>query len=288
MTKAPQTSDGGFFDAHVHLTDPRAADHAAEIIALHAEQGIGRFLLGGFDSEDWARQDTLRDQFPDKIFMCAGVHPWVVARNSREFGLAELAKLEARLADPVLRPAAIGEVGIDLSHGSLVRARDDQMAVVRAQLDLARTHQLPVILHCVKGNSRLIQELRRVRDDIPGALVHGFAGDPVFARELVDLKVLVSMGPRSMAKVAPDVLAMIPDELVAIESDAPLVAPREGGPAHGCDPRYLLAVADWLAEERAMTRDELLALSTQNVERLLGLESTQNVTHKRAADTEEE
>lgn len=268
----------GYFDAHIHLTDPRCVEQIDQIMSEQQAAGIGRFLLGGFDSEDWTRQDELKERWPSRIFTCAGIHPWAIARNPSSWGEEQFKILEERVATPTQRPAAIGEVGIDLSHGSLVRARDDQMRVVKLQLELAAKEGLPVVLHCVKGNSKLLEELRKVRDKLPGALVHGFGGDPVFAKELVAMDVVISMGPRSMQKVIPDVLAGIPDHLLAVESDAPLSSAREG--QHGCDPRFVVAVAEWLSMERGMDQHELLALCSENIERLLGLAQSKGASEE--------
>lgn len=111
----------------------------------------------------------------------AGIHPWEADR-------VPVASL-LPLADTV---QAIGETGLDFAKGA---PREAQYAAFRAQLELARQHNLPVILHCVRAFEEVMRELRACPP--PTAIFHGFIGSTEQARQAIAAGHYLSFGERS-------------------------------------------------------------------------------------------
>lgn len=111
----------------------------------------------------------------------AGIHPWEADRVS----VASLLPL----SDTV---QAIGETGLDFAKGA---PREAQYAAFRAQLELARQHDLPVILHCVRAFKEVMRELRACPP--PATIFHGFIGSPEQARQALAAGYCLSFGERT-------------------------------------------------------------------------------------------
>ena len=122
----------------------------------------------------------------------AGIHPWEAGTQPDE---AAMQALEAELAQGDVQ--AVGEIGLDFVRGSSQRLRDAQIALFRAQLELACRRELPVVLHCVRAFE---ETMRMLREQEPRAVIfHGFIGSPEQARRAAERGYYLSFGERTFA-----------------------------------------------------------------------------------------
>lgn len=182
------------FDAHSHLSVPST--------------GEGVRVVCGTREGDWGA--VLERATADaSMIPMLGLHPWFV-------GEAE-AGWEGRL-EALLRAhrAGVGECGLDRARtGSGLEA---QVAVLRAQLRLARTLNRPVALHAVRAWGPLLDLLRAEGLPSCGGLVHGFAGSVETARALQALGLHLSFSARSLERHPEALRATAPDRLL-LETD---------------------------------------------------------------------
>lgn len=264
--------DNVWADSHSHLADLRWSQWGGEadldqVMARARTQGIGLFLQGGVDPQDWQRQKELQARFHE-ILPVFGLHPYFVAANSEadcELALDELAKL-------LPQAKALGETGLDfrphISQGSEAR----QIAMFEAQIELAGSANLPLILHVV----RAFEEALRVVDLflIPSSkiqgMVHSFNGSLAQAEKWIERGFLISVGG-SLCK--PDnqklhqAVAHIPFSHLVIETDSPDQRPPDWPRAYN-EPSSLLKVAEKVAELRHVTMTEVRDRTREN---LLGM-----------------
>ena len=201
----------------------------------------------------------------------AGLHPWSVGTCSEDSELDLLARLLARRPDGLV---ALGELGLDFRVARSDRARLAQQAAFRAQLGLARAHNLPVVLHGVGADAELMRVLEK--DGLPeaGGMVHGFTGSAEQARAWTHLGLHVSVGGpvtwRRSAKRTAGLLA-IPVDRLLVESDAPdqPVARRGREPGQHVDVLEVLRV---LGELRGVDAAVLGQQTADNARRLFGLD----------------
>ena len=147
---------------------------------------------------------------------------------------------------------AIGEIGLDY-HWEDNPGRDEQQAVFRRQLQLARELDLPVIVHDRDAHADtmdMVREFPRVR-----GVFHCFAGSVEMARELVDRGWYLSFNGAATfknARKAPEVIRAVPMERLMIETDAPYLTPA---PYRGRrnDSTYVHLVAERIAQLRDIT-----------------------------------
>ena len=162
MTNA-ETKGHGFTDAHVHLQDRRFGetwDEVGQYLARAKESGIERFLCVSASPADWNRTAELARRF-DSIYPSFGVHPWSCRRIQGDWLGALTMFLDSYVAKDGVTKAALGEVGLDYA----VRQCDEtlqkeQEELFLAQLQLANDRAIPVTLHSVRANFRILEIIK--------------------------------------------------------------------------------------------------------------------------------
>lgn len=250
------------FDTHCHLDVDAFDEDRDEALERAEENGVGRILIPAttLDSAAHARAAFARDA---RVLVAAGVHP----ESAPSWNDAAAERLEALLEDDAF--VAVGECGLDLVHPSL--PIEHQEEVFRAQVEVARRHDRPVLVHS-RGTLRRVLAL--LEDAPPGPTVlHAFGGDELpNPRELPDW-IYVGLGGIFTFPRSGDVRAWVrefPLERILLETDAPYLAPV---PMRGRrnEPAYLRHTAEMLSEVLARPLEEVAEKTTKNAERFLGL-----------------
>lgn len=255
----------GYIDAHCHLTHIEMIGGVEAILADCLSLGVSRFFLGGVDPDEWQRQVQLQRLRPDQVFMALGLHPWTVLKKSDESLEADFQILHSHLQNLKTTFAgrhglAIGETGLDFAAARSRPEKNRQEAWCERQLALSREADLPLVIHVVAANARMCALLKAHRDAGGQAgLIHGFVGDLEAAKKFVNLGFLLSLGPRSIAKMAKDVIALLPETAIVIESDAP-----PGTPA------VILEVGQAVADARSTSLAEVMNHARLNLARVFG------------------
>lgn len=134
-----------------------------------------------------------------------GIHPWHIPED------LERAFTELETSCRSRQCAILGEMGLD-------KCTDTPFALQREvfvrQLKLAESHQLPVVIHCVRAWSELLEIQKKVHPTIP-CVIHGFRGAPALARQLLDKGFYLSFGFRFQAQS----LILCPSDRLFLETD---------------------------------------------------------------------
>lgn len=279
-----------WIDAHLHLTDPRAAAALASLVSEAADAGIARFVLGGIEPEEWERQKRLAERFPNRFTLAFGLHPWWVAsRTDREEVAAGLARLAAEL-DRVPRAAsAIGETGLDFHPRFPADVHALQEVSFREHLRFAIRHGLPLVLHVVRAHERaleiLIEErlraLNKSTSPVYRGIVHSFSESPAIGRSYLELGLTLSVSApvitrrkgAAFEKLRQSVITLPPTAFV-FETDSPDQPPA--GESGLNRPANLVMVAEAVARVRAerfpgTTAAALLDQAAETVRRIFAI-----------------
>lgn len=98
-----------------------------------------------------------------------------------------------------------------------------QLALLNAQLKLAKQYDLPVILHSRRSHDQLASALRKAALPRTG-VVHGFAGSLVQAQAFIRLGYYIGVGGTityERAQKTRNVMAALPLSALLLETDAP-------------------------------------------------------------------
>jgi TatD DNase family protein len=166
-----------------------------------------------------------------------GIHPLFVPHMQNDDLLLLDEQLTLHRDDPHL--VAVGEIGLDFFVPALCTPamRERQQAVYRAQLKLAKKHQLPVLLHVRKSADLLLKHLREVwglpsgQALPPGCagIAHAFNGSQAQADAFVALGFRLGFGGAVTFDAAHQLrrlAANLPSHTMVLETDAPDIPPQ--------------------------------------------------------------
>ena len=244
-----------WFDNHCHL-----GDDADEVVARARASGVIGMVTVGCDLADsWAAVATASRH--DGVWATAGVHP-----HEASGGVDGLVGL---LAEPVV--VAVGEAGLDFHYDH--SPRDVQRDVFAAQVALANTYDLPLVIHTREAWDETFALLDA--EGVPARTVfHCFTGGPDEAAEGLARGALLSFSGIVTFRTADDLraaVAVCPLERAMVETDSPYLAPVPyRGKAN--EPAHVSLVGAAVAEAMGRSVDEVAESTTANAQTFYGLQ----------------
>ena len=277
MTQGLPTSAFTWVDTHCHLDAPEFDPNRVAMRQRARAVGVQRCVIPAVQVRNFETVRALAHATGDGY--CLGIHPLYVAHaDSDALQLLDDALCQYR-QDPHL--LAVGEIGLDYFVPALCESplRERQEAVYRAQLQLAKQHDLPVVLHVRRSADRLLKHLRDVgRDGTPWrGVVHAFNGSDVQAQAFVHMGFKLGFGGAvtfERAHQLHHLVQTLPLDALVLETDAPDMPPhwlyttaqqREAGAAQGRNsPEQIPAIAQVVAQLRNLPLAELAQATTRN------------------------
>ncbi len=255
-----------FVDSHAHLDSPDFQSDLEEVLARAEESSVEKILtIGCIGSDLGAAEQLLRlvERY-DFLYASLGVHPHDADCFDESLG-AELLELGAH---PKI--LAWGEIGLDYHYQH--SSPEQQRLAFRTQIQLARSCDKPIIIHCREAEEEVcsILEAEFPEDAARPGVLHCFTADEATAARCLRLGFYISFGgiltfrkSESLREVARD----LPENRLLIETDSPYLAPV---PHRGRrnEPSFVVRVAEELARVRGTTPDQIGALTTSNFGRL--------------------
>ena len=262
---ALESLEAPLIDSHCHIVFRNFDDDLEEVAQRWRDAGVGRLLHACVEPSEIPAIRALADRFPELRYS-VGVHPL----DSEHWQDDTAAVLKAAaLADS--RVLAIGELGLDLFRDKNL---EQQLAMLRPQLDLAVELDLPVIIHCRDAAAPMLDELRarRERGACPRGVMHCWSGSPEEMAAFLELGLFISFSGNVTFPKAADThvcAQRVPADRYLVETDCPFLAPV---PRRGKrnEPAYVAAVAQRLADLRGESPQQVAQQSTANACALFG------------------
>lgn len=183
-------------DIHTH----RRCGDGIEVLALRAGQQKADSPIGRPSWHEF--YSTIQPPFS------VGLHPW-------DAETVDLSRAVLEIEDNAQRMMAIGEIGLDWA---CTVDRTAQRLAFEVQLELARAHSLPVVVHCVRAFDDVWAMLKATGTEI--AIFHGFIGSPQQARQITDQGWYLSFGTRTFESTRTiETLRVAPVERIFLETD---------------------------------------------------------------------
>jgi TatD DNase family protein len=267
----------GWFDSHCHVQEEYLVGGTSEapepvevepVLARAVAAGVDRLICvgtGAATSEqalELARASRRRGA-PPQAWASVGLHP-----HEASEGVDEVAAILARAVqagDGAV--VAVGECGLDYYYEH--SPRDAQRAAFAAQIALAHTHGLALVIHARDAWDDIFDVLEA--EGVPERTVlHCFTGGPDEVERCLRAGMFVSFSGIITFKNAADVraaAARCPLERLLVETDSPFLAPV---PHRGQtnEPSYVSLVGEAVAAVKGCSVDEVrerTALSTAMV-----------------------
>lgn len=254
-------------DSHCHLDTFVRSGELEDVIARAELAGVGCFVCAGTDSDDWDVYKNLAERFPGKIVYAVGLHPGNVGEDW-EKQLDELPRYFRGNAKPV----AVGEIGLDEHYmpkdpAEAERIRALQRIVFERQLALAKSHDLPVIVHAREAFEATVECIDRSGVDWSKVVFHCFSENADAVRILNERGGRASFTGTITYKSADNVreaaLAQGLNRLM-LETDCPYLAPCKLRGKRN-EPAFMRQTAEFVAELFGVSVNEIESRSTANV-----------------------
>lgn len=261
-------------DCHCHLDTFVERGEIEAILSRAESAGVSRLVVAGTNPEDWEIYRRLAEQFPQKIFYTAGIHPTEVSEDYE----SQLATLET-FFEKTPRPIAVGEIGLDHywlpkdnpEEAEKIKAR--QREVFARQLALAKRVHLPIVVHARNAFRETVEMIEASGVDWSRVDFHCFAEDAEQMRELNARGGRGSFTGTLTYKNAENVRRAALEqglERLMLETDCPYLAPI---PHRGKrnEPALMAQTAKFAAELFGVPAESIAAQTEANTRRFFGI-----------------
>ena len=248
-------------DTHCHLG--HHFDLSVEDQLARARSADVRVLVDVGTDVASSRAAVANAQAHPDVWAAVGLHPNDAGTLTDEL----LADLSALAAEP--RVVAVGETGLDRFRDTATPAEQDR--AFRAQIAIAREHDLAVVIHCRDAWPACVEVLEE--EGMVGGdarvVLHCYSGDAATTLRTVANGWFHSFaGNVTFTNAAPlrEVAALVPDELLLTETDSPYLTPH---PHRGAanDPSYVGLTLALLADVRGADTRTLASQVLENARR---------------------
>ncbi len=232
-----------WFDTHCHLDVEPLVDRRQQVLERARQAGVQRLLVPAIHGP------TRLAESVSGVGFAWGVHPGVAHR----YAVEDLERIWADSGAPGTC-VAIGEVGLDTMAESTPEQQEPQFVW---QLQRARRHGLPVLVHLRGRWEAALNLLRQHADGVPW-IMHNFCGSWEVARLFLRAGAYLSFSGslcRPGARKTPHVARQAPIDRILLETDAPDLAPPDWGGDEN-EPAALPLIGRFLADLRGVPADD--------------------------------
>lgn len=254
-------------DSHCHLDRldlTRFGGNLTGVLEAALANGVTRLLSVATDLESWPALARLTEPYP-QIALSVGVHPSEESRRAPT--VAELATLGCKE-----RVVAIGETGLDYYYGHESKQRQQEWFCIH--IAAARELGKPLIVHTRDAREDTLRILADEGAAEVGGVLHCFTEDWDMAARALELNFYVSFSgivTFKNAKPIQDAARRMLADRILVETDSPYLAPvpHRGKPNH---PAWVRHVAQFIADLRGESLEQVAAMTTANYSRLFGVD----------------
>ena len=250
-------------DSHTHL-DQFINAELDGMIHRATEVGVGLIVTVGTTLESSLRAIDLARRH-DIVYAGVGLHPMDLKAplsNEEYAALRDLAQGHPKVV-------CISETGLDFLDTSPDRRWQEES--FRRHIRLARELGLPVDFHARAAYEAILPIMREERIQEVGAIWHYYVEESPRAQEALDMGCYISLAKPLLREPAlQEAVTSIPLERIVLETDS-YPQPWKKNPARRTEPSHVVQVAEKLAEIKGVSLEEVAAVTTANLQRVLKL-----------------
>jgi TatD DNase family protein len=258
-----------FIDTHAHLNFPEIADDIDGVISRAVDSGIEYIIVPSTNLR--SSLDVIELVQKHRIlYGAAGIHPSELA----DFHDKHLHEIDDVASSEKI--VAIGEIGLDYYWKPF--DKELQHYVLKSQLQIASTKNLPVIIHNRESSEdlmKIVTEFIAGGNKLNGQF-HSFSGDENMAAKCISMGFYLSFTgnltykPREDTLRAYEIVKNTSPEHMLLETDTPFLPPV---PHRGKrnEPSFVKHTAEKIAELKKISVEEVGRVTTANAKKLFGI-----------------
>ena len=250
-----------YFDTHCHLNSEQLYENRDEFIKHALDNQVEMMVVVGYDLESSKKAVEIAKEY-DFIYAAVGIGPNDCLNTTTQ----DLQIIDEYLNEP--KVVALGEIGLDYYWDDV--PSDKQKEIFQQQVDLAKKHQKPIIIHCRDAYEDTYEVLKK---NGHSGIMHCYSGSVEMAKRFIDLGFYISLaGPVTFknARVPKDVAEKIGLEHLLIETDCPYLTPH---PYRGSlnEPENVVYIAQEIAKLKNMEIESVASQTTFNAKKIFGI-----------------
>lgn len=246
-------------DSHCHLDRLKLETCGGSVdaaVQAALECGVDHLLCVCISEDNKQAVLDIAERHPH-ISASVGVHP-----SDADGPVVSVETLKQWSDHP--KVVALGETGLDYHYTA--KTRDQQMASFQNHLVAAKDLDLPLIVHTRKAQEDTLTSIRDYGSLEAAGVLHCFTESWEMAKAALDLNYYISLSGIVTFRNAEDlrdVAQKVPLERLLVETDSPYLAPV---PYRGKSnqPKYVREVAQFIAELRGISFEQLAEQTTEN------------------------
>ena len=244
-------------DTHCHIT-MNDYDDIPFLIDKIKDSGVSKIIVNGCDMQSNIEVLELVKKY-DIVYGSLGFHPTELDDFNDEY----LSWLDEHIDDEKI--IALGEIGLDYHYDNT--DKNKEIDVFRKQLEIAKKHNKPVIVH----SRDAIQDTYDILSEygLRGS-IHCFSGSLEMAREFIKMGYMIGVGGVVTYKNAKNIINVIENidlEYILLETDAPYMTP-EPFRKYKNDSSYIPVIAKKIAELKNVSVEEVGRVTSDSARRL--------------------
>ncbi len=258
-------------DIGANLSHDSFDEDRGNVMQRAADAGIIKMVVTGSSNQGSLDAVALAEGSPGLLYATVGVHP----HHASDYDGASV-ELIRSLADKDA-VVAIGECGLDYFRN--FSPRQAQLDAFRSQLGIAAETALPVFLHQRDAHDDFVEVLEPMLAKISRAVAHCFTGEGESLREYLAMGLWIGITgwicDERRGGHLKDIVSVIPDDKLLLETDAPYLLPRTIRPkprTRRNEPAYLPEVLRVVAQARGQSEEHVARITTENAIRFFGLD----------------
>ena len=253
-----------YFDTHSHYDDDKFIEDREEVLEKIFNAGVTRCINMGCDIESSKKAIEIANTH-DFIYAAVGLHPEEIPHLEEELWKTILQIKDLAIQNK--KVVAIGEIGLDYYWNKENKELQKQ-AFIR-QIELANELKLPLSIHTRDAIDDMISIIRNYKIENSGVL-HCCPFNRELVKHGVDNGLYIGFGGTSTfknSKNAKEILNMVPDDRILIETDSPYLSPE---PKRGTrnDSSNLKYIIEKLAEYKEIEPEKMAKLTYENAKKL--------------------
>lgn len=257
------------FDSHAHYNDEKFDLDREIVIKETLENGVSNFIVAGYDIESSKKAIEIVKKC-EAAYAIIGISPDGVKNiknsNDIEKDIYEIRKI----IENNKKIVAVGEIGLDYYWNKENKELQKEMFI--KQIELANSLDLPIVIHTREAINDTLQILKENPVKNRG-IFHCCPLNRELVKEALKLGYYISLSgviTFKNAKNADEIIKMIPEDKILIETDSPYLSPDPfRGKRNNCtNVRY---VAEKIATVKSKTLEDIAQITNINAKKIFKL-----------------
>ena len=256
------------FDSHSHYNDEKFDIDREEIIKETLSNGVSNFIVAGYNVESSKKAVEIVSKH-EEIYAIAGISPNDLENIITDDDMNKCVNEIEKIANNK-KVVAIGEIGLDYYWNKDNKEIQKEMFI--KQIELANKLEMPIVIHTREAVADTLEILKAHNVNKKG-IFHCCPLNRELVKEALKLDFYISLSgviTFKNAKNADEIINLVPENKLLIETDSPYLAPEpvRGTRNNSMNVKY---VAEKIAEVKNKAIEEIADLTNQNAKRIFGI-----------------